>query len=202
MTSGGRKAVTAVGVVVLLIAVFLVGRATAPSLVEESEGVTPPTGSSQTEEGAVGAASEFARILPGPSGDVDAYLQAMSEIAAPEWQERAQELANNAVDFVADRYGEGGSISFQPIRYRVESFSVQEAEVAIWGVVLATGSGTPNIEESWLTASLNLVWVNDQWKLAGQSSQGGPTPESLRTNDGMTVDQLSGFEEFEGVESP
>ena len=202
MTSESRKAVTAVGVAVLLIAVFLVGRATAPSLVEERDEVTPPTDSLQTEEGAIDAASEFARVLPGPSGDVDAYIQAMSEIAAPEWQERAQELANNAVDFVADRYGGDESVSFEPVRYRVGSYSRQEAEVSIWGVVLATSSDSSSIEESWLTTTLNLVWVNDQWKLSGQSSQGGPTPELLRTNDGMTVDQLSGFEEFESVESP
>jgi hypothetical protein len=192
----------ATGAVVLLIGAFFLGRGSAPDL---KEGVGEPAAqglSLRSEEGAVEAATNFARILPGPSGDVDAYYQAMRDLAAPEWQTRAQELADNAVAFVVDQYGKEGHISFQPVRYRIDSFSSEQADIDIWGIVLATNSGGARIEESWLTATLSVVWVDDEWKLGGQTSRGGPTPELLQTGDQVTADQLGGFEEYKSVESP
>jgi hypothetical protein len=202
MSSQSKKAVLAAGVVVLLIGAFFFGRNSTPET-EEQVGEPAQQGrTSQSEQGAIQAATTFARILPGPSGDVEAYLRAMEDIAASEWRARSQELANNAVAFVADRYGEEGRISFQPVRYRVDSFSSQRAKVSIWGLVLASSSEGAEIEESWLTATLTLLWAGDEWKLNGQASGGGPTPELLHTDDELTADQLAGFQDYKSAESP
>ena len=202
MTSRSRRAAAAIGLVVLLIGSFLLGRSAAPPIGDEVGGPTPPISTARSERGAVQAATDLARVLPGPSGDVEAYYTAMSDLAAPDWRERAQELAENAVVFVQDRYGDGGRVSFRPMMYRVQSFTSDEAEIDIWGVVVATSSEDSAIEESWLTATLNLVWLDDQWKVNGQSSRSGPTPELLQGEDQVSADELRSFEEYESVGSP
>jgi hypothetical protein len=63
--------------------------------------------------------------------------------------------------------------------------------------VLASGPKIIGIEESWITGTINLQWVGSQWKVAGQSSSGGPTPELLRTDEEKTVTEiLNEFSEY------
>lgn len=137
----------------------------------------------RTEQGAIEAAEEIARALTGPNGDVDAYREGMESVAADQWMERAVELADNSIAFVNDRYGVGGGITFNPIRYRLASYSENRATVELWGVVLGQGPKIVGIEESWITGTIELTWSENQWKASGQASKGGPTPESLRTED-------------------
>jgi hypothetical protein len=110
--------------------------------------------------------------------------------------EEAEELAENGLDFLADRYGEGGSFSFVPARYRVTRYSEEAAAVELWGVTLLSGPKIRGIEESWVTGTIELVWIDGDWRVAGQASEAGPTPELLTTEDSRSVDQLDGFEEF------
>ena len=167
----------------LLIAVgILIGRGTAK--VEPNYPDTRDQSSSpRTRQGAVKAAEAIARIMTGPSGDEVAYREAMESVAANEWVSRAVELAENSIVFVRDRYGVGGSITFEPIRYRLTSYSEDQATVELWGVVLGFGPKIAGVEESWITGTIELAWSVNEWKASGQSSKGGPTPESLRTED-------------------
>jgi len=199
--SNRRKWLVAALIGVMLALAFFVGRGTAPEQDESvrvpAGGGTPENQTQQTEEGAVEAATSFARIMAAPSGDTAAYLDTAEEIAAPGWEDRARELAQGALDFVNGRYGEDASVAFHPIRYRVRSWSSEEAAIDIWGVVLASGPKVGGVEESWVTATLNLRWVESGWKVEGQSSQGGPTPELLRTEDQVPLDEvLEDFQEY------
>lgn len=187
--------------VALIVLAFFVGRVTAPDrpgeAAEAAPEIVPATSDDRSETGALRAATTFARLMAGPSGDASDYLEQAEAIAAPDWQERARELAQGAIDFINERYGVGGKIAFEPIRYRVQSHSPNEAVIDIWGVVLASGPEIVGIEESWITGTLNLEWVGSQWKVAGQSSRGGPTPELLRTDEEATVNEiLSDFSEY------
>ena len=180
---------------------FLIGQGTSPDA-ETNVGPPAPTESTAPttpdESSAVRAATLYARIMAGPTADSDEYLADMQSIAADQWKARAEELAHNGSEFVAERYGEDGAVEFQPIRYRVRSFSEQAAVIDIWGVVLASGSKLGGIEESWITGTVNLVWVGSEWKVSGQSSEGGPTPELLRTDEGGSVDEvLVDFKEYD-----
>jgi hypothetical protein len=121
----------------------------------------------------------------------------MVSIAASQWKARAEELAQNGTEFVIERYGEGGAVEFQPVRYRVRSHSSESAVIDIWGVVLGSGPKLNGIEESWITGTVSLVWEGSQWKVSGQSSKGGPTPELLRTEEQGTVGEvLNEFKEY------
>lgn len=154
------------------------------------------------EAGAVNAATEFARIMPGPSADVDSYLQSMRNLAVPEWRGRAEQLGMNAVAFVHERYGDGGQVEFHPVRYRVQSHSDEAATIDVWGAVLGSGPNLDGIEESWVTGTLHLVWVDSQWLVNGQSSVGGPTPELSGSSDASSAAiLLEDFEEYSNAQS-
>lgn len=195
-----RVLVIIIAVAALLIGV-LAGRAISPDT--EREDVTAPSPSStpegaQSEQGAVEAATQAAQIMAGFSGDSSEYLEQARSIAAPGWESRAEELAQGAVDFIHGRYGNGSQVNFQPIRYRVASFSEDEAVIDVWGVVLATGPKISGLEESWITGTIELTWIDSGWKVSGQSSKGGPTPELLRTEEEATISEiLTDFSEYE-----
>lgn len=205
-TSSRRLAGTvAVAVLIALLVGWLFGRSGSeedgsPSTVEES--VEPGT-SDRTEYGAVAAATEFARAMGSPSSDPLEFRQVMSDLAAPGWKQRALELADNVLAFVEERYGKGGSASFHPIRFRVGSYAEDEATVEIWGVILGAGPKLAGTEESWVTATLQLVWLEDEWKVQGQSSRGGPVPEPLRTGGEAAVPSaVESFKEYEHAPIP
>ena len=180
---------------------FIAGRFTAPDgsapLPPPAErGMTSPA-ADPSEASAVAAATEHARVMASVSGTTASYLEQAVAIAAPDWEDRASELARGAADFIVDRYGSDASVDFEPLRYRVQSHSSESAVVDVWGVVLATGSKVGGIEESWVTGTLDVVWTGSEWKVAGQSSSGGPTPELLRTEDQGTADEiLNEFSEY------
>lgn len=192
----------AAAIALLLIIGFFVGRVTAPDSVDEGNSAPPEkelsTPDENSEAGAVEVATSIAQLMAAPTGDTTSYLEAAEEIAAPGWEARARELAQGAIDFVDDRYGSDASVSFQPVRYRVRSYSSDETTIDIWGVVLASGQKVGGVEESWVTATLTLVWVDSTWKVADQSSKGGPTPELLRTEEEVPIDEvLDDFEEYD-----
>lgn len=190
----------AVAAVVVLLA-FIAGRSTAP----DGSGPVPPAETDTTapaadpsEASAVVAATEYARVMASFSGNAASYLEQAIAIAAPDWEVRASELARGAADFIVDRYGSDASVEFEPLRYRVQSHSSESAVVDVWGVVLATGSKVGGIEESWVTGTLEIVWTGSEWKVTGQSSRGGPTPELLRTTDqGTVAEVLNEFSEYD-----
>lgn len=192
-----------------------IGRATAPngtprasepqhesrsSTRETVNGVT--VGYPRTERGAVDAATNFARVMASASGDERSYRAAWLTMAAPEWKDRAEELAENGHEFLRERYGDGGSFTFSPLRYRVVSYSQSSATVELWGVTVASGPKVPGIDESWLTASIELTWTSGDWRVSGQSSATGPTPELLHTDDSRPSSSLDAFKEFEHAPSP
>lgn len=188
-------------VLAVVVVAFVIGRVTAPEgepdVEHPSSNESALASEGSDELGAVDAATRFAQIMTGPSVDPASYIEEMKSIAASQWKARAQELAQNGIEFVADRYGEGGSIEFQPVRYRVRSHSPDSAVIDIWGVVLGSGPKLNGIEESWITGTVTLVWEGSQWKVSGQSSKGGPTPELLRTEEkGTAQEVLTDFKEY------
>lgn len=208
MRTRRKLLLAAIAIVVALGVGSFIGRALgpdddvdAPSPPSATGGVTDSGEEEQTEHGAVQAATAFARLMAGPTHDRPTYLKAVSEIATPDWRERARELAENTIDFIEDRYGAGGRLSFNPIRYRVRSYSTSQTTVDIWGVVLGSGPERDGIEESWITGTLTLVWAGDSWKLNGQTSKGGPTPELLKTDEEASANHiLSDFREYDDAQ--
>ena len=196
-----------VAVVVALLLGIWIGRALAPPQEEASPSTPSPeaTGLSehpQTEKGAIAAATEFSRVIADVSTDEDQYRQAIREVAAPDWTSKAEELADNTLSFLEERYGAEGTFSFVPARYRVVEFAENAATVDLWGVTLATGPKIVGVEETWITGTLELVWSSEGWRVAGQDSATGPTPELVRSEDERGGNPLSDFEEFGHAPTP
>lgn len=199
----GRGALTLLlaGLLLILLGV-LIGRVTAP---EKSAlpADSPSAGGgnvdlSRTEDGAVEAATNFGRVMAGPTNDPAAYQEALVALAAPQWTQEAAKLAANTLDFVRDRYGEGGNLTFAPVRYRLASYSTSEAVVQLWGATIASGPKVRGIEESWVTGTIHLLWIDGHWQVVGQESAAGPTPELLRATDDVSYQTvLEEFEEFQ-----
>ena len=196
-----------VAVVVALLLGMWIGRILAPPQEDALPSTPTPDATShsehlQTEEGAIAAATEFSRVIADVSADEDQYRQAIREVAAPDWASKAEELADNTLSFLEERYGSEGTFSFVPARYRVVEFAEAAATIDLWGVTLATGPKVVGVEETWITGTLQLVWTSGGWRVAGQDSATGPTPELVRSEDERGGNPLSDFEEFGNAPTP
>lgn len=212
----GRRAMAAilVGALVLFVLGVVTGRTLSPdeapprsadSASPDADDKNQPIalGYSRSEQGAVAAATHFARVMAGASDDADAYEAAMLALAAPEWEAEAKKLARNTSAFVKDRYGEGATVTFSPVRYRLASYADETAVVELWGVTLASGPKIEGIEESWITGTIHLVWSDQDWRVSSQESASGPTPELLRADDEVIpATVLEDFEEYDRAPQP
>jgi hypothetical protein len=136
------------------------------------------------------------------AGDAGAYRAAVETLAAPVWRTQANELASNGLNFVKRRYGQGASISFQPLRYRVDQYTDGRATIQLWGMVIASGPKIRRLEESWITTSIQLSWVQNDWRASGQDSKAGPTPHLLSGQDAAAAAGLNDFQEFGRAPQP
>ena len=196
-----RNAAALVFLAVLLAIVgFAIGRLTAP---KESHSTPSPLPSSMgdryphTRLGAVAAATGFGQALAGSMESATDYRDDLVALAAPGWQQSAEELADNTLDFVHSRYGVDGDLMFMPVRYRVASYTDSEAVIQVWGATIASGSKVPGLEESWVLGTIRLDWIQGTWLVAGQESEAGPTPEVLGATNGVSYETvLEGFKEY------
>jgi hypothetical protein len=167
---------------------------------EEINGVL--LGYDRTRKGAVAAATNFGEVMASVTTDEVSYRDAIRTIAAPQWISEAEKLADNSLRFLKQRYGLGGSFSFVPAKYRVSSYSDHAATVQVWGVTLASGPKIEGLEETWLTGTVDLEWVSGDWRVAGQDSVTGPTPELLHADDNRQGNALIGFENYQHAPLP
>lgn len=63
-----------------------------------------------------------------------------------------------------------------PVAYRVDAFSPARARVSVWGAAVWSIAGVGGPGEAWTTTSLELEWVEGDWRLWSLSSKEGPTP--------------------------
>jgi hypothetical protein len=215
--AGARRMLGAGAVIALIALAFWIGRATSPdpkiASPEEAEtaneGPGPtgdlrgvPVGYARTEEGAIAAASNFARLMSTTTADPQAFVNAFEVIAAPDWRKEARTLAEEGLDFVRERYGSNGILTFTPVRYRLSDFDPSEATVEVWGVTLATGEESSEIDESWVTGRIELRWSAGDWRVAGGTSSAGPTPLLLQAQDDNSIDVFEQFQDFDRAPAP
>ena len=63
-----------------------------------------------------------------------------------------------------------------PVAYRVDAFSPARARVSVWAAAVWSIAGVGGPGEAWTTTSLELEWIEDDWRLWSLSSKDGPTP--------------------------
>lgn len=173
-----------VAAAIVAIAAFAAGRWTAPSgspATQEDSTPQPPAASPtlpeesgagaypRTQAGAVRAASDYVRVLsPTPGETRRDYARRVRAIASVEWGDEME----STIASWDDGTGEGAVL-----RYRVDSFSPDRAEVVLWVVGLVDLREAPPTEV-WGRSFMTLLWEDATWKVAAEDGDVGPKPPS------------------------
>ncbi|MFV0135059.1 hypothetical protein ACLGIH_17875 [Streptomyces sp. HMX87] len=203
--TSSRSLVTVVGVVVLLIAAIAFANrggddsATGTEAADKPEtAATAPTGErpvqsgfSRDEQGAQSAAANYAVALV--SADilqpvrraelVQQVFVADKQAALADKFDRAytKEFLNSiGLDENGNATGGGTYVSrTMPIGTKVTSYSDTTATVEVWctGVFGTAGEKSTNpVTSDWFTMTLQLRWVDNDWKVDSFSQKDGPAP--------------------------
>jgi len=169
-----------------------------------------PVGWAHSEAGAVGAATNYTALLSSEVlFDPAKRRLAVDTIAAPQARARMQrELEATARTVTAALTRAAGTaldpekVIFQtiPVRYRVELYDGARARIAIWttGVGGYETSSLP-VQEAWGVTTVELVWINRDWKETSATVQDGPVPvadDTPPTPAPVLVGEAQRFKEY------
>jgi hypothetical protein len=71
----------------------------------------------------------------------------------------------------------------RPLAWHVESFRADEATVSVWTVTVLSAETVAAPQSEWLTVTVDLVWLDGDWRVDGVRDAAGPTP-MVGPNDG------------------
>jgi hypothetical protein len=147
-------------------------------LVDERAGAVG--GLSRGEDGAVAAAIAYAtasqRWLYLTDDEITA---AVTEIATPV---AARRLAGDVVSEIRtarDQLGASPSRVWwlvRPLAWRLDHHSGDETRVAVWVVTVLSAAGVAAPQTEWMTVTIDLAWVDDNWRVDAVHDAPGPTP--------------------------
>jgi hypothetical protein len=181
------------------------------------KGGVVPVGWAHSEAGAVGAATNYTAVL---SSEVlfDAAKRhlVIDTIAAPEARLRlrreldatartvAAALARGATGLKSGEALDPEKVIFQtiPVRYRVELYDGSRARIAIWTTGVG-GYGNQDsslpVQEAWGVTTVELKWIDKDWKETSATVQDGPVPvadDTPPTPAAVLVDEAQRFKEY------
>jgi hypothetical protein len=171
-----------------------------------------PVGYQHSEQGAVAAAANYARVLSSAMIlDQAKRRAAIQTISAPEALARQQRAFDQAVALLTKGLGVGqagakdGTVLLRavPVGWRLEAYTGDRAKVAIWvtSVIGALGGppqGVP-VREAWGTTTVELRWVDGDWKLLNTTTTDGPVPiadTATPTAASQLIPEARDFKEF------
>jgi hypothetical protein len=208
---------------VLLAAGFGVGRLSAPASgsggqqrasVSGQSGPGPtrvengvPVGYAHTREGAVAAATNYVSVVDGPLVvQPDRFQKALDVFALPSVRPTLRSNAEKtvAVTGLVDYARQGRTVIYRtaPLAYRIASYRDERAQVDIWAESFIAVDGILAPRETWATASVEVDWSGEDWKLQqiGPYSGGsdGPVPTTTQpsTQSSALPSQLKDFKEY------
>ncbi|WP_166021791.1 hypothetical protein [Streptomyces chilikensis] len=225
---GGRSSrglVTAVGVIVLLIAAIAFANrdneGTRDADKSSAAAPTAPTGErpvssgfAHDEQGAQSAAANYAVALGSAEmfdkGRRDAIVDAVyaSEVAAERRADLDRAYANP--DFLANigLEKDGSAPSGQsfvsriiPVGTKVTEYGADKATVEVWYTSLFGLSGdnsTNPVTESWYTTTYELSWTRGDWKVTDFQQKDGPVPVGRDQRASTSEDMTKAVSEYGG----
>jgi hypothetical protein len=171
-----------------------------------------PVGYQHSQQGAVAAAANYARVLSSALIlDRSKRRSAIEALAAPETLQRQQRAWDQAAALLAKGLGVGdggaqdGTVLLRavPVGWRLEKYTGDRATVAIWVTsVGGTFAGSPNdvpVREAWGTTTVELRWVDGDWKQLKATNTDGPVPiadSATPTAASQLVPEANNFKEF------
>jgi hypothetical protein len=144
----------------------------------EAAGVS--VGFGDDERGAVAAAIAYAtasqRWLYFSDTEIEtAIAQIATPVAAPRLLDDVLAEVSTARDQLKRSEGPVWWL-VRPLAWRVEHFSSAQARVAIWTVTILSAPGVASPQSEFLTVTLDLAWVDGDWRVDGVRDAPGPTP--------------------------
>jgi hypothetical protein len=171
-----------------------------------------PVGYQHSEQGAVAAAANYARVLSSTLIlDRGKRRAAIEALAAPEALDRQQRAFDQAVASlskglgVADGAAGDGTVLLRavPVGWRLEEYTGDRATVAIWVTsvagTLGTSAGGVPVREAWGTTTVKLRWVDGDWKQLQSTTTDGPVPigdTATPTAASQLIPEAQEFKEF------
>ena len=175
-------------------------------------------GYAHSRQGAVAAAANYSTVLSSDLIlDTTRRRAAIDTLAAPEAKAGLQKTFDQAVASLRKGLGVTGAdaddvqvlMRAHPVGWKVDDYGDGTARVAIWvsgvtGSIGGTGPPVP-IREGWGTTTVNLRWVEGDWKLVDSTTVDGPLPiadVSPPTPAPELVSKASEFKEFTYAPGP
>jgi hypothetical protein len=171
-----------------------------------------PVGYQHSQQGAVAAAANYARVLSSTMIlDRSKRRAAIEALAAPEALARQQRAWDQAVALLSKGLGATGGAAQDgtvllravPVGWRLEEYTGDRATVAIWVTsVLGALGGSPEgvpVREAWGTSTVELRWVDGDWKLLNTTNTDGPRPiadSATPTAAAQLIPEAQQFKEF------
>jgi hypothetical protein len=195
--AGHRPRLLALIALLAVIVGLLIGRASAPSGPSDPtprprSGPTRmragvPVGYARTRDGAAAAVASYQRAFADPAILNPAVMRRRIEVvASPDYAQTM--LAANSPGrerLARGPIGQGVGHGIQtlyvgvPIGYRIESFSRRRARVLTWGFTLLGNASAVAPRAYFGLTHTDLVWMDDDWKIAGTEASFGPTPQLM-----------------------
>ncbi|WP_194892775.1 hypothetical protein [Catenulispora pinisilvae] len=148
------------------------------------------TGYPDTQDGATAAAANFVAAYGSEAMmTANSRHKLVQEIADPAIVTTLQQQLDQAFTLAAQGFGldkNGNAPTGQsfvsravPFGTTVANYSAAKATVAVWINMISGTAGqgsTHPVSETWSTVTLNLTWVNGDWKWSSFTQADGPTP--------------------------
>lgn len=174
--------------------------------VPAGEAAGMPVGFAPGEHGAVVAAVAYATAPQRWLYFTDEEIRAaIDQIATPA---AAPRMADDIVAEVAIAREQLGASSgrvwwlVRPLAWEVELHDGNEARVSVWVVTVLSAAEVAAPQSEWMTVTLDLAWVDGDWRVDAVRDAPGPTPiigPKDRPWDAEPFDEtLSGFTRMDG----
>lgn len=154
------------------------GPASTPDSIEQADGME--AGFTPDEEGAVDAAIAFATASQRWLYFTDAEIrEAIEQIATPAAVERLNAGVVADVSAARQSLGEASGRVWwlvRPLAWDVEHHDGAEARVSVWVVTVLSAAGVAAPQAEWMTVTLDLAWVEGDWRVDAVRDAPGPTP--------------------------
>lgn len=150
----------------------------APGPAGEAAGV--PVGFSADKPGAVAAAVAYStasqRWLYFTDEEIEA---AIAEIATPVAGPRLAEEAVADISMAREQLARSSGPVWwlvRPLAWRLDNYRDTQARVSVWTVTILSAAGVASPQSEFLTVTLDLSWVDGDWRIDGVRDTAGPTP--------------------------
>jgi hypothetical protein len=166
-----------------------------------------PVGYERSRAGAIAAATNYVAVLSSEQSlDAAWRRQAIATLAAPDAAAALQRSAtNNAATLarVLRLPSDPGDVSVLlrviPVGARVDRYDDNSATVSIWQTSIGGSTNGAPVQQGWGTTTVQLRWVEGDWKQVSASTALGPTPladDALPTAASELIAKSRDFEEY------